>query len=180
AVGVLYPSTILGAGFWDTGTGRFFRYVDRQPTYYPSGSTGMIDVRDVAAAVQLLLDRNEDGERYLLNAEHLSYQDLLTQIAKATQQRPPSKLLPRSWAFGLAVLERIRAFLLGTKPLLTRETARNSYQNRRYDNQRSRDQLGISYRDLAQTIRETAAVYQKTQAAEAGILPIKKSPTASH
>ncbi|MEZ4986176.1 MAG: hypothetical protein R2795_14250 [Saprospiraceae bacterium] len=81
SVAVLYPSIILGPGRWDEGSVAIFKYVAKQPSYYPAGESGFVDVRDVAKAILLVLERAVDGDRFLLNAENISYRDLMTQMA---------------------------------------------------------------------------------------------------
>jgi nucleoside-diphosphate-sugar epimerase len=46
SVAAVYPSIILGAGHWSKNTTKMFAYAQQSPTYYPAGSTGIVDVRD--------------------------------------------------------------------------------------------------------------------------------------
>jgi dihydroflavonol-4-reductase len=172
AVAAVYPSVVLGAGRWQEGTPKMFAYAQQQPTFYPAGSTGFVDVRDVARAVQLVLERDTDGDRFLLNGEHLTFQQLLTLMAEALGHRPPQKMLPATAAHLLAWLEGWRSWLLGTTPLLTRETVRATYLRHVYDSRRSEEVLGLEYRDLAQTIRETATLLQANGTAKSAIFPL--------
>ncbi|MEM9258820.1 MAG: NAD-dependent epimerase/dehydratase family protein, partial [Bacteroidota bacterium] len=49
-VASLYPTIVLGAGRWREGSVAMFDYASRGPKYYPGGSTGFVDVREVAEA----------------------------------------------------------------------------------------------------------------------------------
>ena len=51
SVACVYPTIILGAGFWDVGSAKMIAHADRGGTFYPGGATGVVDVRDVAQAV---------------------------------------------------------------------------------------------------------------------------------
>lgn len=170
SVGFLYPSIILGAGRWQEGSVRLFSYAAEGPTYYPDGCTGVVDVRDVADAMVLLLERDEDGDRFLLNGSNVSYQELLRQMTVAFKLEPPSKKLAFFWAKWLARLESIRAFITRQGPLLTHETVNATYQQLVYDSSASENILGLSYRNLEETVQQTAAKYQTTHQQGFGLL----------
>lgn len=170
SVAAVYPSIILGAGRWQEGTAKMFGYAHRSPSFYPTGATGFVDVRDVAEAVVQLLARDTDGERFLLNAENRTYLQLLTDMTHALGLPAPTRALPYPAARLLAGIDALRSALTGKSPLLTRETVMATYQTHEYDNQLSRSALGITYRPLAQTIAQTAACYSATQGQGSAIL----------
>ena len=173
-VAVVYPSLIFGSGWWNTGTNRMFSHVDRELPFYPPGANGVVDVRDVARAVMLLLQQGQDGDRYLLNGHNISYRDLMVHIAHALGRRAPHLPMQRWQARLLLVGEAIRSRLLRQPALLTPETVRNSFQHFSYNNERSCQQLQLSYTPLEQTIRETAAQYLEARQNQAafGLLPL--------
>lgn len=162
-VAVVYPSLIFGSGWWTVGTNRMFSHVDRELPFYPPGANGVVDVRDVARAVMLLLHHGQDGDRYLLNGHNISYRDLMVQIAGALGRKAPHLPMQRWQARLLLIGEAIRSRLLQQPPLLTPETVRNSFQHFSYNNERSQRQLSLSYTPIEQTIRETAAQYLDAQ-----------------
>ena len=156
---ILNPSLILGAGFWKDGTPAIFTRVDEGVAFFPTGTTGVVDVRDVADACEKALSGEMVNERYIISAENVSYKDLIQNIAKALGAKVPKKPLPEflknvSWRG-----EKIRAFLFRKKPLITKETIVTTSHFSRYDNQKSIDQLKMKYRSLDSTINETATAY---------------------
>lgn len=171
SVACVYPSVILGGGFWEEGSAQIFAYASRGPSFYSTGATGVVDVRDVARGVQLVLERNEDGDRFLLNGANVTLQDLLTGIAKQMNLSPPRRAFPFWAANLLALAESIRCRITGGTPVLTRETVAASYRSHHYSNERSRQELGLSYRSLEITISETAALFLETQEKGSGVLP---------
>jgi len=173
AVGLLYPSVILGAGRWKEGSVRILDYAAQGMKYYPKGTTGIVDVRDVAEAMFLLLERAEDGDRFLLNGSNVSYKELLWQMARALGNEPPQKELPFVWARWLARLEAIRSWLRSKPPLLTRETVHATYQQVVYDSSKSESVLGLSYHSLEDTIEDAVAVYQQTHQDGFGVLAFR-------
>ena len=65
---IVNPSVILGSGYWNLGSARFFKQVDEGLKFSPVGSSGFVDVRDVARFMVLLLESDISGQRYILNA----------------------------------------------------------------------------------------------------------------
>lgn len=158
-VAVVNPAIVLGSGYWESGTARFFSVVHRGQSFYPVGTTALVDVRDVADFTVRLTESNVDGERYILNATHYTYQRLLTDIAGALGVSPPSygaTPLLRALAWRT---EWLRSKLTGSSPLLTRETAANSSRTFYYDNQKSTGWPDFEYLPIEETIKATAAQF---------------------
>jgi dihydroflavonol-4-reductase len=159
SVAIANPAVVIGSGFWNQGTARFFGQIDRGLPFWPTGRSGFVDVRDVANFLALLLESDLDGERYILNAQNTPYRDFFGMIAAALEVRPPfirvgSGLAEIAWR-----VEWLKEKLLGLDPVVTKESARSSVSQYEYDNAKSRTVPGFVYRPLEQTIRETAAQY---------------------
>jgi nucleoside-diphosphate-sugar epimerase len=169
-VAVLYPTVVLGAGPWSHGSTQIIQYASKKPVFYPPGATGVVDVRDVAEGVLRTLERDQDGDRFLLNGTNVTYRALLEQLSAAFGHTPPRYPLPGVLTRGLAWLEDWRSRMTGGRPLLTRASIQNAFRAYRYNNDRSRETLGLQYRPLEDTLRESVAAYQKTSGEEAGSL----------
>lgn len=167
-VTALYPTVILGAGRWNQGSVKIIEYAANAPRFYPAGSTGIVDVRDVARAVLLVLEQGLAGERLLLNGTNVSFRDLLTELGQEFGHAPPARLLPQWIARWGARLDSWRTRLFGGRALLTPETVLASYQHYRYDNSRSQEVLGLDYQPLAKTLRDTISVWNDSQGQETG------------
>jgi len=85
-IAILNPSVIIGAGNWKQGSCQLIQKVAKGLQFYPKGSTGFVDVRDVARAAILLMESDISGERYILNGANWSYQKFFTQTALALNQ----------------------------------------------------------------------------------------------
>jgi nucleoside-diphosphate-sugar epimerase len=160
-VAVVNPSIVLGPGDWSAGPPRFFQTVWDGIRFYPAGTTGLVDVEDVARFMQMLMEKGTTGERYILNAEHYTYKRLLTEIAEALGKKPPTlKVGPimRRVAWRLAWLQ---AKLTGGRPFLTKETAKNSSLTFYYDHSKSLRDFDFEYTPIAETIRRTARKFEK-------------------
>lgn len=158
-VAIASPSVVLGSGFWNVGTGRIFRQVHDGLKFWSVGRTGMVDVRDVAQFMHLLLESDITGERYILNAQNIPFRDLFFMVADALEKpRPFIKVTPIVAEIAWRV-EWLKEKLLGAEPVVTRESARASVASYFYENAKSLTLPGFSYRPLEQTVRETAAQF---------------------
>ena len=153
-VAVLYPTHMLGTGNWGHDHApKLWQMAAREHGFYPTGTTGFIDVRDVAEAAIAILDRNQDGDRFILNAINLSWREAMSKIAKSIGAKPPS-LKVSAWQSGLLwPIEMLRASLAGTKPIITRESHQNVQADFRYDGTTYLEATGKAYRNIEETIK---------------------------
>jgi dihydroflavonol-4-reductase len=175
-VAIINPAVILGSGFWDAGSPRFFSQIDQGLKFWPIGRSGFVDVRDVAQFMLLLLESDITGQRYILNAENKSFQELFKLIASALDVKPPSIKVTPLLAEVAWRVEWLKEKLLGAEPVVTKESARSSVSGFYYENQKSLMVPGFQYRPLEQTIRETAAQFleAKREGMRAKVLPFGK------
>jgi len=159
SVAALYPSLVIGAGNWlGSSTPSLFHGV-KSRRFFPVGSTGFADVRDVAIATLVALQRNRDGDRYLLNSENLSWEEALSLIAKSVNGRPPSiRVAPWLSALAWPILGLLSK-LTGKKPSLTKATHRTAQSSFQYDGSLITKETDFVYRPVAQSIRQTGAAY---------------------
>lgn len=158
-VAIVNPSIILGSGFWDEGSARFFRQIDSGLKFWPVGRSGFVDVRDVARFIQLLLENDIQGERFILNADNVYFKEFFRLLAQAIDRpMPPLKVTPLLAEVAWRV-EWIKEKLTGMTPMVTRESARSSVSKYEYLHDKSLTVSGFSYRPLETTIRETAAQF---------------------
>ncbi|MCB0533105.1 MAG: SDR family NAD(P)-dependent oxidoreductase [Lewinellaceae bacterium] len=155
-VAIVNPSVIFGSGFWEVGTGRVFKQVYQGLKFWSVGHTGIVDVRDVARFMLLAMEQKINGERFILNAENIGFRELFFKVADALgAKRPFVKVTPLLAEIAWRV-EWLKEKLLGTEPIVTRESARASISSFQYANNKSLRVPGFSYRPIDQTIQETA------------------------
>ncbi|GAB4252403.1 MAG: NAD-dependent epimerase/dehydratase family protein [Saprospiraceae bacterium] len=172
-VAVVNPANVLGSGFWRgrTSTGKLFHTIWQGLKFYPPGSTGWVDVRDVVRFMVKLMESDIEGERYILSAENRTFKWVFDRIAAALDVPPPSiraNAFLREMAWRAAWLQ---SKLTGTPPLITKETARSSATTKLYDNSKSLSAFdGFQYTPIESTIDEMAEQFLK--AAEKGFEPM--------
>ncbi len=173
-VAIVNPAVILGSGFWDAGSPRFFSQIDQGLKFWPVGRGGFVDVRDVAQFMLHLLESDITGERYILNAQNASFKELFELIANALGTKPPPIKVSPFLAEVAWRVEWLKEKILGAEPVVTKESARSSVSSFYYENAKSLSVFNFQYRPLEQTVRETAAQFleAKKEGMKAKVLPL--------
>ncbi len=153
---IVNPSVIIGSSAGTKGSGAIFKLVQDGLQFYTAGATGLVDVDDVATCMIQLMEQACYGERFILSAENISYQDLFQEIAKNLNIPGPQKKAS-PWILGLAWrVSQFVSYWTGTSPGLTKHTARSSFNRSFYSNQKVIDQLGFQFKPLKESIREVS------------------------
>lgn len=169
---VVNPSVVLGSGDWQgSGSSHIFHVVGKGMPFYPPGQTGFVDVRDVARFAIMLWEKDITGQRYLLNADNLTFRELFTAISNTVGKKPPFIPMQR-WMGALAWrFEWLRSKMSGQRPVITRETVSASRNTLEYLNDKSRS-LGFTYIPLSQTVEETARQWLESRGERVAVLPL--------
>lgn len=159
---IVNPSLILGGGDWNAGSSKIFKSVYQGFPWYSTGVNGFTDVRDVATAMILLMESNITAQRFIINAENKSYQQVFSMIAKAFNKKAPHKKVTPFLAGLIWRLEAIKSLFSKEDPLVTKETADTALANIQYDNGKLLKYLpGFAYTDFPKTINDTCAALQQ-------------------
>lgn len=156
---IVNPSIILGPGNLNSGSSKLFKQVWRGLKFYTEGITGVVDVRDVSACCISLMEKEIYGERFILNAENVSYKELLSNIAIGFNKKAPG-ILAKAWMSEIVWrLEAIRSLITNSNPLITRETSRNSRKKWNYSNEKIKKILGVEFISMKKSVEDTCKVY---------------------
>lgn len=150
---IVNPSVILGPGLVNSGSNQLFRKIYQGLRFYSPGSTGFVDVRDVAKAMLALDRQNLCGQRFVLNAVNLPYKSLFLQIAEqlgvpAPKYAPPRLLANIAWR-----VNKLIAALNGKHAFITAETVQAAYNRKSFDGRKITQALsGFAYRPFGDTL----------------------------
>lgn len=159
---IVNPSMILGAGDWNSSSTKLFKSVYDEFPWFTDGTTGFVDVRDVAKAMIELMESNISGERFILSAEDKSYGEVFNMMANQFGKKPPHKKITPLLAEIVWRLEAIKSSFSGKEPLVTKETARTALTKVRYDNSKLKNFLpGFQYHSLEETIKDACNAFQQ-------------------
>lgn len=161
-VAILNPSMIMGAGFWDTGTNEIIKKVNSGLHFYPTGTNGFVDVRDVAEMAILLMEKDISGERFICSAENVRLEKLLKEIAIGLDKKPPDKKLSKSIVNIAAFFIDLISFFPGYNSNMSSQSIKNAFFESLYDNSKSKEKLNFKYRDIVTTIKETAELAKES------------------
>ncbi|MFK7799417.1 MAG: SDR family NAD(P)-dependent oxidoreductase [Aureispira sp.] len=163
-VAIINPSTIIGAGYWQEGSCRIVKEAARGLRYYPTGSTGFVDVRDVARAAIALMESAIEGERYIVNGDNRSYKNFFSILSKELGTTAPQWTAPNWMLKTLSTLDWLRSKLSNSAPILTREILNNVQSTYYYNNEKIIADLQFEFTPLDLCLQETAKIYQESQA----------------
>jgi nucleoside-diphosphate-sugar epimerase len=158
---IVNPSIIFGPANWETGSAKMFKTVSAGMKFYTRGTTGFVDVKDVVRAMIMLMEAPNfeaaKNQRFLLNAENLSYQNVFFQIADLLEKPRPKYfasdlLLEFVWRAAI-----VSGWFTQKAPLITREMAMNSNQLKNFDGTKITKQFGFEYLPISESIKRTAS-----------------------
>jgi dihydroflavonol-4-reductase len=160
---VVNPSIIIGAFDWRHGSPALIRTVAKGLRFYTTGSTGFVDVRDVATATAMLMQSNITNERYVLNGENASYQNFFNQVADALQvKRPDIKTTPFLAAIAWRI-EWLRTKITHKKSLITKETAQTASHDFEYSSKKFLAAFpNFKFISLEKMIHDTCEKYKQS------------------
>jgi dihydroflavonol-4-reductase len=152
------PSLVLGPGDVNgSSTEDVRRFLEGSIPAVPAGGLSLVDVRDVAEALRLAMERGRAGERYLVGAINLTVREFFARLARVSGVRAPWLPMPRSREVarsGAAILDRLatRAGLRGPVDPISVEMAQCFWY---LDASKAESELGWSARDPNVTLHDT-------------------------
>lgn len=157
-VAIINPTMVIGPGYWNENTARFFKQIYEGLKFCPTGASGFVDVRDVADFMVRLLESDINGQRYVLCGENTSYRAFFDAIAQQLNVPAPS-ITVAPWLAEIAWrVEWLKEAFTGATPMVTKESARSSVSRFTYGNQKSLAAFpDFRYRPLSESIAYTAA-----------------------
>jgi nucleoside-diphosphate-sugar epimerase len=157
-VAIINPVIILGAGDWNKGSSEIFKSAYDEFPWYTSGVSGFVDVMDVIDAMQLLMQSEVQGQRYIISGANLPYQEIFTRIANAFNKRPPFRKVTPLLTEIVWRLEALKGFFTGKTPLITKETAKTAQAVVHFDNSKFLKAFpSFTYRTIDETINRSCA-----------------------
>ena len=162
---IVNPSIIIGSSDWKSGSSKLFFTVWKGLKFYTKGGTGFVDVRDVTIAMQRLMEdeawEEVKNQRYILNSENIPFRELFNYMADSLNVNRPkffagNILLKLAWR-----LSEVKGLLTGTRPVITRETARSANKISYYDGSKISRTIKFEYTPVTVSIRNNALLFLK-------------------
>jgi nucleoside-diphosphate-sugar epimerase len=154
---IVNPSVIIGEGDWNKGSSAILKNVFNEFPFYTRGTNGFVDARDVANCMVQLMHSTITNQRFIVNQNNYSYQNIFTQMANAFGKKPP-RYFAKPWMSNIVWrLYAIRKFFTGKPALITQETAHTADSVFEYDNTKLLQALPqFSYTAMQDTLARVA------------------------
>jgi nucleoside-diphosphate-sugar epimerase len=154
---IVNPAIILGPGNYEQSSAKLMKKVAEGFPWYTTGTNGFVDVDDVTEAMVQLMESDIRGERFVVSGGNFTYEEVLKAMAQALDVKPPHKPVTPVLSKIIWRVEKIRSWLTGKDPLITRETTRTALMHCYYNNTKLLGMLpGFSYTPLLQTTQKMA------------------------
>ena len=149
---IVNPGVILGAGFWEHNTGRFFTNAANSFKYYTTGKTAFVGVQDVVKSMTQLMESEIVNQNYILVSENATFQYVMTEIAKVLDTKPPTKKVTPFMAEIAWRLAGLYAFFTGEQPMITKHSSKAAQQVYSYSAAKIQKELGFEFESLKESI----------------------------
>ncbi len=158
---VVNPGVILGAGFWQNGSGAIFSKINNGLPFYSEGISGFVSVSDVVKSMILLMNSELKNERYILVSENVSFKEVFFQIAENFDKKLPSiKVSKLMSAIGWRI-EKIITTLTGKQPMLTKQSSKSIHNKQYYSSEKIIKALNYKFEPILETIKSVCELYKK-------------------
>lgn len=158
---IINPSVILGPGMWNSATAAFVERIDKGLSFYPTGTVGFVDVRDVACIMYELMKLNVTGERFVVNAENIAYRDFFIIIAKELGKNPPVYKITKMLSAFAVMADFFTALLTGRRRQISMQAMKIASENTLYSNEKIKKWLGYHFISVEQSVKFICEVYKK-------------------
>jgi nucleoside-diphosphate-sugar epimerase len=149
---ILNPSVILAPADWNKSSAKLFKYVWNKRPFYIDAFLNYVDVRDVASCAYQMLHENIHGERIIVNAGNISFENFFGRMAANFKVKPPAWKLTKNSLQIISKLENLRTWFGQSEPLITRETAQLAGTEFLYDNKKIKKILNFEFQTIDSTL----------------------------
>jgi dihydroflavonol-4-reductase len=158
---IVNPSIIIGAGCHPKATNKLFHSIKKFIPYYSSGVNGYVDVRDVVAAMILLMESAISSERFVLNSENLSLREFFIKAADILGKPHPRIAINDSVMLVIGWLDEMRGRLTKSSPLITRENVRSALSKSFYSAEKFKSAFNFTFIPMTESLIEAFRVLNK-------------------
>lgn len=157
---IVNPTIILGEGNWNNGSAGIIKTVAKGLKFYPPGTNGYVDVKDVVDIAMQLMESNISEERFVVSGHNLDYKEIFGKIANALNLQKPN-IKARPIMLNIAYrLEAVYAFLSRKEPRITKSSIQSSMKLLKYSSKKLENTLNFKYRPIDDSISRIANNYK--------------------
>ena len=157
---IVNPSLILGPGSWESGIGTIIQKASLGIPFYPPGSCGVIDVRDLTQIMIQLLNSDIANERFIINSDHIEYKDLMSIVAKQLNKKSPHIKLSKTFMKMLIGLDVFINKIRGKRIELSTDAVKYTTANILLDSNKINSMIEFKYRKMEESIIECVELFK--------------------
>lgn len=154
----LNPSLLLGPGDLRGGSTEDIRlFIEKQIPAIPKGGLSYVDVRDVAKVCLTAMEKGKAGQRYLLGACNITFEEYLNRLSRLSGVSAPWMQAPKNdfiADMGTSLLRKVQS-TFGTKNALDDASLEMARYFWYLDASRAKKDLDFSPIDSVQTLKDT-------------------------
>ncbi len=162
---IVNPASVMGPGDPGPGTAHNRLYADmyRRPAFFGTfaGGLAIVDVRDLVELILAAAERGRKGESYLAVGANVPYSRVLEIMAGKAGRRFVPFVAPPALLRAAGALAELASLATRRRPLITEAYGRLSGWTAYYSSEKSRRELGATYRSLEDTIGDGCAYYEE-------------------
>ncbi len=149
---ILSPSIILGSNERNSSSATIWNQILKFPKLAPKGANGFVDVRDVVQGIEKALINWRNGEKYIINGHNLSYVELYMKVLQHRSIKVrPSPINPIILKAMLPFVKLV-FFMLRISSKISLDAINSTSKTYRYKNIKSRTELGLTYKEIEESI----------------------------
>jgi len=160
---VVCPGVVLGPGdIAPTPSGKLvINTLKGGPPVYVASGVSYVDVRDAAEVHVLCAEKGKPGERYVASAHNLDTKELMQAVDRAAGRKRRYLKIPESVARTTVMGMEAAARLTGKEPMVTRNFFEYSLKPGFFSNEKSKRELGATYRPIDDTLRDAIEYFRE-------------------
>lgn len=158
---IVNPGVIIGPCTPTRSSGLIASTMQKGTSFFTNGSTGYVDVRDVATAIVGLMQKEKYGERYILVGENSTVRNVQNIFADYFGHNRPRYCASKKLLSIVAILCSIISAISGKKNTLTLETVKTMGGMHTYNSKKIEDAIGLKFHTLEQSIANAASFFKQ-------------------
>jgi dihydroflavonol-4-reductase len=150
---IVNPSIVLGPIESHQSSAQLVLQAKRGIKFYTGGSSGFVDVRDVAAAAIALVDNQKFGQRFILSGFNASYKVLFSKLNVLFGNKAPTIFIPK-WLLKIAApFSRLLNKISKSIPIIHKENIQSAYHQASFSNDKVSINLNMKFTGQDETLK---------------------------
>lgn len=160
---IVNPTFMIGAYDSKPSSGKIIFWAwKKKLIFYPKGGKNFVHVEDAATGIVNAIEKGQNGEKYLLANENLSYREFFRKVSRITGQKPVMIAIPDKVLNFLGLIgDGLRKLKIKTN--LSSSNMKALQIRNYYNNRKSVEELGISYQPVDKAIEDAVRYFVKNK-----------------